>query len=251
MMATQIKNQETKDFRTKTLPSYALIIIWVFFIAFSSFQQKKTNSLLEDIKSEATTWGNVAENVVIEFWTWDEIGTWWNILTWDTILTWEVERELTDEEKYISLKNLWNYRSFYPASQWRTNGDYATNSSFMVNYLTKNTFQFSLPDKPINWYLYIRLKKPTSNTIFAYWYNTKLNWYTVSWDLDKQNNLIDSDSELLFKLDNISYIPYHQNWVKIFDWLSKLKKWNQNFIAWFVRDYDWGNKIQEITIVWE
>ena len=190
-----------------------------------------------------TSWGTIASWLNVNITLTGGALTWWSI-------TWTIEK--SDEEKYIQYKESWNFRSFFPPKQNRIGGDYATNTQLMNAYLSHNTFQFLLPEEVYTGYLYIRLKKPTTSWIFIYRYGSNKNGYAVSGDLDKEKSLINSETELLYKLDNIPYIRFHDKKSDTYNRLSQMKLWtNNNFIAWFVRDYDWSNKIEEMTIAWE
>lgn len=189
-----------------------------------------------------TSWGTIASWLNIDITLSGGVLTWWS-------LTWTIEK--SDEEEYIEYKESWNFRSFFPPKQNKVNWNYATNTQLMNQYLSNNTFQFSIPNTK-DWYLYIRLKNKTDAWVFIFRYGSNKNWYTVSWDLDKNKSLINSETELLYKLDNIPYIRFYDKKSDTYNWLSQMKPWtNNNFIAWFVRDYDWSNKIEEMTIAWE
>lgn len=171
-----------------------------------------------------------------------------------TTQTWSIVLPLeeSDWEKYTQYKKANNFVSFSPANQGQVGGNYATNTQLMNAYLSKNTLQFPIPYSLKSGYLYIRLKKKTDAWLFIYWYGSNKNWYTVSGDLDKTQSLIDSDTELLYKLDSIPYIRFYDKKVDSYNWLSQMNLWSKNnYIAWFVRDYDGSNKIEELTIAWE
>ena len=110
-----------------------------------------------------------------------------------------------------------------------------------------------MPNSDIEWYLYIRIKRPTESNLFAYWYNSdKDEGYTISWDLDKEKTLITwSTTEFLYKLDSIPYTKFFDKKPWIYNRARNLKAGNQNFIAWFIKDFDWSNQIEEMTIAWE
>jgi hypothetical protein len=213
-----------------------LAVFWWIFL--------NKDSLLENI-TIVSTGGNVATGLNV-----DLSNTWIiTINTGDTLDNW---LEKTDANFYSEYKENWNFRSFSPAKQSAIGKNYATSTQLMNAYLSNNTFQFSLPKTIKSGYLYIRLKKPTPSAVFSYWYGSNKKWYTVSWDLDKTKSLIDSDAELLYKLDAIPYIRFYDKKSDTYNWLSQMNLWtNNNFIAWFVRDYDWSNKIDELTIAWE
>lgn len=222
-----------KTFKVIWVIILLIVSIWSFLIAYKSY---KIQSEFWSFEGSSSSWWNLAKWIIIESLTWSEI----------------VSENPTDFDKYYAFKQSWNSRSFYPWYQWTLKGGYTSNSELMNKYLTKNTFQFSLPTWVKNWYLYIKLKKTTNSSVFLYWYWSKKNWYTVSGDLDKDKSLINSETELLYKLDDIPYIRFYDKKSDTYDWLSQMKFWtNNNFIAWFVRDYDWSNKIEEMTIAWE
>lgn len=221
---------------------FDIIFILCFFVFLWIFLNK--DHLLESI-TIVSTGGNVATGVNV-----DLSNTWIiTINTGDTLDNW---LEKTDANLYSEYKENWNFRSFSPAKQSAIGKNYATSTQLMNAYLSNNTFQFSLPKTIKSGYLYIRLKKPTPSAVFVYWYRSNKKWYTVSGDLDKTKSLIDSDTELLYKLDDIPYIRFYDKKSDTYNWLSQMRLWtNNNFIAWFVRDYDWSNKIDELTIAWE
>lgn len=195
--------------------------------------------------------------------TWNNTTIWWEIETWldidlpniidlsGNVTTWEIV-ELTDSDLYNQYKSNNNYRSYFPESQNRIVWNYGTNTEYMKKYLSNHTFRFSLPQWVWIWYLYIRIKKPTNNAIFAYWHNSKdSKGYTISWDLDKDSSLIPlSQTEFLYKLNSIPYTRYYDKVKSVYNWQNQLKIEN-NYIAMFVKDFDWQNQIEEITIAWE
>lgn len=223
---------------SRSWDGFIFIILLLFFIG-SLFLYKNKERILEYIPGTING-GQVASWITI-----DVAGSW-------EVNTEGGNIEKSDEEKYIQCKESWNFRSFLPPKQNRIGGDYATNTQLMNVYLSNNTFQFFLPEEVYTGYLYIRLKKPTTSWIFVYRYGSNKNWYAVSGDLDKDKSLINSETELLYKLDDIPYIRFHDKKSDTYNRLSQMKLWtNNNFIAWFVRDYDWSNKIEEMTIAWE
>ena len=200
----------------------------------------------------------------VRFWSWDikttPINT-WITTTWGAVASWIVIDfsqstgvQKTDEELYIQYKKSGTFVSFYPPKQGGISwGNYPTQTALLENYLSNNTFQFSLPNSDIEWYLYIRIKRPTESNLFAYWYNSdKDEGYTISWDLDKEKTLITwSTTEFLYKLDSIPYTKFFDKKPWIYNRARNLKAGNQNFIAWFIKDLDWSNQIEEMTIAWE
>ena len=196
-----------------------------------------------------------------ENWTWDvttsgsdnrsNVITWWIFATGITIDI--PDERSSDEKNYVKYKDSWNFASFSPREQNYMEWNYDEKTMLMTNYLTNNTFQFGLPNKVKNWYLYVRLKKPTDAWIFLYWYWSNVRWNKVSWNIDKTKTLIvGSNTEFLYKLNDIPYIRFYDKKSDTYNRLSQMKLWtNNNFIAWFVRDYDWSNKIEEMTIAWE
>ena len=160
------------------------------------------------------------------------------VLSW-----WSATRiiEKSDEEKYITYKESWNFRSFFPPKQNKVNWNYATNTQLMNQYLSNNTFQFSILNTK-DWYLYIRLKNKTDAWVFIFRYGSNKNWYTVSWDLDKNKSLINSETELLYKLDNIPYIRFYDKKSDTYNWLSQMKPWTN-------RRNDYSLGITSLTIL--
>ena len=219
----------------------------IFSIYFFSKQIKDIAHITETVDDIKNRWSTSTGWAIIS-WLNIDITSPVEVLSWESA-TGTIKK--TDEEKYIAYKESWNFRSFFPPKQNKVNWNYATNTQLMNQYLSNNTFQFSIPNIK-DWYLYIRLKNKTDAWVFIFWYWSKKNWYTVSGDLDKDKSLINSETEFLYKLDDIPYIRFYDKKSDTYSWLSQMKPWtNNNFIAWFVRDYDWSNKIEEMTIAWE
>ena len=242
----------TKSLFREYLPAILVFLLWAVYLIkvnYNPVNPSNTDTELWTWKRnwyiswETTSWGTIASWLNVNITLTGGALTWWSI-------TWTIEK--SDEEKYIQYKESWNFRSFFPPKQNRIGGDYATNTQLMNAYLSHNTFQFLLPEEVYTGYLYIRLKNPTTSWIFIYRYGSNKNGYAVSGDLDKEKSLINSETELLYKLDDIPYIRFHDKKSDTYNRLSQMKLWtNNNFIAWFVRDYDWSNKIEEMTIAWE
>lgn len=180
---------------------------------------------------------------------------WWQLATW--INSEDIAKLLDnniseDELLYSEYINSWNYASFIPASQKKMEWDYATKTEMMNKYLADNTFHFDFPQNAQKWYLYIRLDKPSNEWIFLFWYWSDKNWHKVSWNLDSSKNLIlNSDTEFLYNLEKIDYIKYYDKTPDTYNWLNELRQGNSNYIAWFLRVYDWSNKVEQITIARE
>lgn len=224
-----------------------ILMFSIFSIYFFSKQIKDIAHITETVDDIKNIWSTSTGWAIIS-WLNIDITSPVEVLSWKST-TRTIEK--TDEEKYIAYKESWNFRSFFPPKQNKVNWNYATNTQLMNQYLSNNTFQFSIPNIK-DWYLYIRIKNKTNAWVFIFRYWSNKDWYTVSWDLDKNKSLINSETELLYKLDNIPYIRFYDKKSDTYNWLSQMKPWtNNNFIAWFVRDYDWSNKIDEMTIAWE
>lgn len=225
--------------------------------------------LVENQKNKTEEFPKDNQNNIVRIWPtnfswWKELEaeqqTWfvekgWIVFTWLTAHDIFVDIESnpeTDLEFYSSYVQKWNYASFVPADQKKMNWWYASKTQMMNTYLADNTFNFNIPNNIKKWYLYIKLRKPNNDWIFLFWYGSDNNWYKVSWDLILSKNLIkDNSEEYLFNLSDIPYIKYHDKSEDTYNWLSELQKWNSKFIAWFLRVYDWTNKIDQISIAWE
>lgn len=244
-------SQFIKNVFKEYLPALLVFLLWAVYLVITNYNRVNspntgvvfgTGENNWHISWETTTGGTIISWLNIDITSTGEILSWWSVIE---------PIEQSDEEKYIQYKENWNFRSFMPPKQSKIGGTYATNTQLMNQYLSNNTFQFSIPEIK-DWYLYIRLKNKTDTWVFIFWYWSNKNWYTVSWDLDKDKSLINSETELLYKLDDIPYTRFYDKKSDTYDWLSQMKLWtNNNFIAWFVRDYDWSNKIEEMTIAWE
>lgn len=228
--------------------SFLLFIFLYFFCNLDSLIDNLANKILN---------GTNEENVTL---TWNDndyiswfVEQWWVIFTWLNIEDiWDLSKEETDETKYIEFKKNWNFVSFVPSSQIKIDWNYSTRTDYMNTYIANNTFKFDLPMNINKWYLYIRLKKPSSDWIFLVWYGSNKWWYKVSWDLKLDDSLLTwSNSEYLFNLKDIPYVRYNNKKLDTYNRLSELKEWKSNFIAGFLRVYDWSNKIEQIAIAWE
>lgn len=232
------------SFRDETIKIIPFIIfislmLWIGYFTWNiKFTLPNLSEENKNISSSGTTstgW-EIITGIVIDFWSW-EINTW--------------KQEKTNEDYYIDFKKQWNYRSFFPPRQWVVWGNYSTNTQLMNGYLSNNTFQFNLPKKPTNWYLYIRLKKPTNSDIFIYWHWSDKNWYKVSGNLVLEAKYQLSENEYLYKLNDIPYIRFHDKKKDSYNRQSQMSADNNNYIAWFVREYDWSNQISELTVARE
>lgn len=180
----------------------------------------------------------------------------WNI-TGDTepMDTWH-DTSITDYESYKNLLISNKFiRKFNPPKQPIINSSmsYEGKSKILNDYLKYNNFYFRNAQKLKDWYLYLKLNKEIiGGDIFLYFHDTNLNWYTVSWKLNKNKNLIDSSKEFLYKLDSINIKQYYNNTLLEYDWLSnELNTTNKlHYIWWYTTTSDW-NYIEEIIIIWE
>lgn len=243
------KNKLLKSF----LSQIPLIIFFIGIIAFWIFWWfiKKIDNNTDHTPIDNQNSWNVDNNSWNNILTWIA-STWWSVisLTWIDITGYE----MTDIDIYQQYFNDWNYRKFNPPVQWwSSSNDYTTNTSLMNTYMANNTFKFTLPKKITNWYLYIKIKKPTDRDVFLYWYNSKQgdSSYPVSGNIRKDKSLIEwSRTEFLYKLNKVYLDPYYKWSSGIFDWQVQMQAWPNNFIAWFVKDFN-GNQIVEMTIAWE
>lgn len=234
-----------KDIFKEYLPALLVFLLWVAYLIVANYRQFALPNTDRNEIIESITWSTTTGWAIISWLDLNINHIWANTGSVDKV-------KKTDANLYSEYIENWNFRSFSPAKQSAMGKTYATSTQLMNAYVSNNTFQFSLPKTIKSGYLYIRLKKPTPSAVFAYWYGSNKKWYTVSWDLDKTKSLIDSDAELLYKLDAIPYIRFYDKKSDTYNWLSQMNLWtNNNFIAWFVRDYDWSNKIDELTIAWE
>jgi len=186
----------------------------------------------------------------------------WNVFSWedfnltgDIINTWS-EVSLTDNENYKNMLDSNNFiRKFNPPKQPMINWSmsYEEKSKILNGYLKDNNFYFRNAQKLKDWYLYLKLNKEIMNgDIFLYFHDTDLNWYTVSWKLNKNKNLINSSKEFLYKLDSVSIKKYYDSKLLDYNWLSnELNTTSKlHYIWWYTTTSDW-NYIEEIIIVWE
>lgn len=254
-MANEIKNSKVKSLFVDYWPIILLIMVLILYYAWAAPWKDTSN----EISSWSTTWDNIAIIWPIDY-TW-EIEQSWFVEKWGTIFSWLTAHDIftdietkpqTDEEFYSFYVQNWNYASFIPASQKKMDWGYASKTQMMNSYLANNTFKIDIPNNINKWYLYIKLKKPSTDWIFLYWYGSDNNWSKRSWDLKLEKNLLSINSEeYLFNLSDIPYVRYYDKKDDSYNWLADLQKWKSKFIAWFLRVYDWTNKIDQISIAWE
>lgn len=236
----------------KGITSFIVAIITVIMFFYLMFSLN-----LDWSDNQNKIWESTWENTLI-IWPVNEtwyIEKWWEFYT--GITAEEIWKDIepapqTDDALYLSYVQNWNSASFVPSSQGKISWGYATKSQLMNDYLAKNTFKFIAPNTIKKWYLYIKLKKPSTDWIFIYWYGSDNNWPKRSWDLKLEKNLLSNNSEeYLFNLSDIPYVRYYDKKDDSYNWLADLQKWKSKFIAWFLRVYDWTNKIDQISIAWE
>ena len=213
-----------------------VFFLWIYFFNFLNVGKRNNNE----------NWNKYIDSNVKKWW---QLATWINSEDIAELLDNNISE---DESLYSEYINSWNYASFIPASQKKMEWDYATKTEMMNKYLADNTFHFDFPQNAQKWYLYIRLNKPSNEWIFLFWYWSDKNGHKVSWNLDFSKNLIlNSDTEFLYNLEKIDYIKYYDKTSDTYNWINELRQWNSNYIAWFLRIYDWSNKIEQITIARE
>ncbi len=178
-------------------------------------------------------------------------------LTWQNLSTGNVINA-TDLEIFQNYLKLGKYRTYSPAVQpcgsQYNNMSYQTRSRELNKYLAKNTMHFSIASSVKKWYLYIELKEPTSNQTFIYSYGSNM-WEgkSASGRLVKNKSLIRNGKDYLYKLDDISIIPYWESskiasYNRIKDTLSDPSK--IQFIGGYVIWFD-CNYINEIIVARE
>ena len=133
-----------------------ILMFSIFSIYFFSKQIKDIAHITETIDDIKNRWSTSTGWAIVS-WLNIDITSPLEFLSW-----WSATRiiEKSDEEKYITYKESWNFRSFFPPKQNKVNWNYATNTQLMNQYLSNNTFQFSILNTK-DWYLYIRLKNKT------------------------------------------------------------------------------------------
>lgn len=230
------------------------LIIWIITyligiaVIFLIFYMKDQNT--KSIIQNQLSWSINFTWIVFPWENWNLTGDIEPINTWN-------DTSLTDYENYKNLLISNKFiRKFNPPKQPIINSsmNYEEKSQILNDYLKDNNFYFRNAQKLKNWYLYIKLNKEIINwwDTFLYFHDTTLNWYTVSWKLRKDKNLINSSKEFLYKLDSISINQYYNNTLLEYDWLSnELNTTNKlHYIGWYTTTSDW-NYIEEIIIVWE
>lgn len=245
------KNSLLKSLLVEFSPIFLLFIVLLLYYVY--YLIRVANKYDEVVVLPANTWDQT-----INIW---DLNRSWFVEQWGEIMTWLDAEEIwhdinpiprTDLELYTSYVQKWNIASFSPASQWEILWWYAEKSKAMNTYLANNTFKFNIPNTIKKWYLYIKLYKPSTNWIFLFWYWSDKNWFKVSWDLKLESNLINwSSEEYLYDISDIQYVRFYDEKLDSYDWLSELQDWKSGFIAGFLRDYSWNNKIEQIVIAWE
>lgn len=248
------KNSISFIFLVSLLTISVYCLIW--WLRWTNYNQEKIWNPNIPSTWNAVTWNSqiwTQYEIVEQSWF---VEQWWKIFT--EISAKDIFNDIevtpkTDADFYSSYVQNWNFASYVPASQKKMDWWYATRTSQMNDYLAKNTFNFNLPNSIKNWYLYIKLHKPSDEWIFMYWYWSNKWWFKVSWDLILTKNLLEDSKwdEFLFNLNDIPYIRYSDKVPDSYNWLNELQNWKSKFIAWFLRVYDWTNKIDQISIAWE
>lgn len=232
--------------RWKIILYVAIYLIVVFILSIHFYRRDK--AIQANIQNQLSWSVNFTGNVFPP----DDLNLTGDIQQIDT---WN-EVSLTDIDNYKNLLDSNNFiRKFNPPKQPMINWSmsYEEKSKILNDYLKDNNFYFRNAQKLKEWYLYIKLGTEITNwDIFLYFHDTSLSWYTVSWKLNKNANLIDSSKEFLYKLDSISI-------KKFYDWKSlnynrlsnELNTTNKlHYIWWYTTTSDW-NYIEEIIIVWK
>lgn len=225
------------------------IIVYIIFVTIIGIYFYRNKKNIENNIQEQLSWSIIFTGNVF---SWDSNNTWeTNITSWSDI-------SLTDYENFKKLlDNPIFIRKFNPPKQPDINStmSYEEKSNLLNEYLKDNNFYFRNSQKINNWYLYIKLNKNLISNwdIFIYFHDTKINWYTVSWKLAKEENLIENNSkEFLYKLDSIQIRKFYDgkllDYKRLFNELNYTKK--LHYIWWYTTTSDW-NFIQEIIIVWE
>ena len=239
-----------KDPRIKTLLVDYWPIIMLFLVLIIYFCITPKKDFIDN--NPQGSWNNI--DVI---WPLNEswfVEKWWELytgLTAEEIWKDIIPNPQTDESLYSKYVQNWNSASFVPSSQNKMSWWYATKTQLMDDYLANNTFKFNVPNNIKKWYLYIKLHSPSTDWIFLFWYGSDNHWYKVSWDLKLEKNLLNSTEEYLFTLSDIPYTRFYDKKDDSYNWLSELQNWKSRFIAWFLRVYDWTNKIDQISIAWE
>ena len=217
-----IKNQETKDFWTNTVPSYSFIILWIIFLVVSFIQ---SGSITRNNNTNPITW-TVINN------------TWFNIeiLSWNiNESTWAVEVvKIPDDERWYLdyiLKNwvAWtDYISVEPPKPTVIHWSKEDNNKIMYQYFYKNKITFDIPKTEKTPYIMIVTKKEiASNRDFFLW----IDWKSL-WAIRKDKSLPVYDyNEYLYPLYSITKAWY--NW-QIFDVKSHVNNWKLrlNIFVW-------------------
>lgn len=163
-----------------------------------------------------------------------------------------IEKDKTEYQKFTELLNNSFVRKFNPPNQpaFQSNLPSSEKSDILNAYLKKNNSYFRSTSQLTEWYLYIKLTKPIWNyDIFLYFHDSILDWYPVSWKIIKQKNLINSNQEFLFKLNQIWIYKFFDGKQLAFNWINSSLKYTDkiHFIGWYTTSSDW-NSIQEIII---
>lgn len=147
-----LKNQEIKDFWTKTIPSYALIIVWFMFLIFSYYQSKNSDKVNIDISTTwdittgtSTTWFDVTTGVVVEINTW-EINSW-------TLLPPEWIREYLDYVLQNWIAGIDYISVEPPRPPIIRSDDKQVNNQVMFSYLDRTKIAFTIPNNQKKWYV--------------------------------------------------------------------------------------------------
>lgn len=158
-----LKNQEIKDFWTKTIPSYALIIVWFMFLIFSYYQSKNSDKVNIDISTTwdittgtSTTWFDVTTGVVVEINTW-EINSW-------TLLPPEWIREYLDYVLQNWIAGIDYISVEPPRPPIIRSDDKQVNNQVMFSYLDRTKITFTIPNNQKKWYVLFITNKEVSDS---------------------------------------------------------------------------------------
>lgn len=233
-----LKNQEIKDFWTKTIPSYALIIVWFMFLIFSYYQSKNSDKVNIDISTTwdittgtSTTWFDVTTGVVVEINTW-EINSW-------TLLPPEWIREYLDYVLQNWIAGIDYISVEPPRPPIIRSDDKQVNNQVMFSYLDRTKITFTIPNNQKKWYVLFITNKEVSDSRDIFLAINSIS----KWAIRKNKSLAVSDiNEYLYALNHITMAGTDWKWINAYNYVIN----NQLQLNAFV--WEQWNYIKKIII---